>query len=401
MPLTLKLVMACLAGVATAAHRFGAQTTAMAGIASQSHLDDVFPLAKRDDNCDGDHHSCRDVGYPDQCCPNNAFCFINNTMALGCCRIGRSCNTDTICSSTMYQCVSSRTVSGSVTAQTGCCQRRCQATSQFLCPSDLSGGCCPYGSECREGGNCVVEVTSRTSPTLLATPFPEACSNSQERCADGPNCCEAGLFCTQLEGQDWCVPAQATGSGNGDTEEGSSSDGLSDGAMAGVVVGAVVGGGLLIGALVYFFFFRRRRSRKQQQPPATQPSGSIVRPTDDGAMTEITASSMPRRNRGGTQDYFGPVAMSGPYTETEFSSPAPSPGIGRALTEQPHGPNDITGAVELGSVDNMVSSPRSMSLGSVYETPMSETMYGRLELSGDGAAPRRSGSVQQTPNERP
>jgi hypothetical protein len=61
MPLTLKLVMACLAGVATAAHRFGAQTTAMAGIASQSHLDDVFPLAKRDDNCDGDHHSCKAI----------------------------------------------------------------------------------------------------------------------------------------------------------------------------------------------------------------------------------------------------------------------------------------------------------------------------------------------------
>lgn len=158
------------------------------------------------------------------------------------------------------------------------------------------------------------------------------------------------------------------------------SNGLSDGAKAGIAVGVIVGSGIIIGLAAWIFITKRRRRRQTETQHSSSGEGDGDRVNiNDPAMTEITASSRPPvRGRGLTNDYFGPDAVPGPYTET--LTEASSPGRGRAVPSQPQAPGDIAAPVEIDS--QSPTGPLTPSSLGVYETPASQTIDGRFELYG-------------------
>lgn len=205
----------------------------------------------------------------------------------------------------------------------------------------------------------------------------EGCTTSQSKCADGTGCCDNTLRCTQVSGDAFCARGTPTGTDVTFTDEDDMrGDGLSDGAKAGIAVGVVVGAGIIIGLITWLCLSKRRRRRQTM----TQQSGSGEQ-ADDANMTEVTASSRPREaGYGLTQDYFGPDAVPGPYTETVDSSPGPR----MAVPSQPEQPGDIAAPVEIGSKEGPLTpgSPVAMSV-----TPASETIDGRFELHGTEMSP--------------
>lgn len=169
--------------------------------------------------------------------------------------------------------------------------------------------------------------------------------------------------------------------------------GLSDGAKAGIAVGVVLGVGLIVGAAAWICFSKRRRRRQtvtQQSASGDGEQQQQAATTDDPAMTEITASSQPPRGRGLTNDYFGPDAVPGPYTETVASSPDPR----RAVPSQAQAPGDIVAPVEIDS-----NGPLTPSSVGYYETPASETIDGIFELHGThmNQQPEASDSLLPSP----
>ncbi|KAL3442321.1 hypothetical protein BJX65DRAFT_286983 [Aspergillus insuetus] len=91
----------------------------------------------------------------------------------------------------------------------------------------------------------------------------------------------------------------------GDDDEGSGSDGLSGGAIAGIVVGAVAAL-LIVGALVWFFM--RRRNKKAAGP-------------GHGRTPSVVEGEQQRMYTGEYAGYQQPYPGS-PYQDSQFSSPA-------------------------------------------------------------------------------
>lgn len=118
-------------------------------------------------------------------------------------------------------------------------------------------------------------------------------------------------------------------------------------------------------------------------------------------MTEVSGPES--RRQGLTQDYFGPDAVAGPFTETTgVTSFDTSPGQTRAVPTRPDGPGDIAAPVEIDSTarehtDGGMLSPHSNS--SIQATPQSETIDGRFELYG--SEQREPLSIVPTPQESP
>lgn len=184
---------------------------------------------------------------------------------------------------------------------------------------------------------------------------------------------------------------------------------MSDGAKAGIAVGAVVGSGLIIGFAVWLCLSRRRRRPRNLAGENIGPSVELSGRDDE--MTEVSGVTGSRQQApsrtGMTQDYFGPVATPGPYTETaaaraNISTTTTSPGQDRAVPSQPHAPGDIAGAVEMDSTgakhgeDGLLS---PLSSPSIYATPASDTLEGRYELYGSEqpVIPQRSPSLLSSP----
>ena len=279
-------------------------------------------------------------------------------------------------------------MSGIATPKGGCCDRKCPQTSNYLCPSDLGGNCCEYNAECRAGGGCAETQQPSRTPTL--TPIVEGCTTSQFKCADGQGCCDNWQHCTQVSGTGYCAAGNPTDTTISVVDAPSGDSGLSDGAKAGIGIGAVVGTSLIVGIAAWLCISRRRQSRRTV-------SERSLPPINDG-MTDITSVSRNRPRRGLTQDYFGPDAVPGPFTETVGSESATTPGARRAVPTSPQGPADITAPVEIDSTvkdENNLLSP--MTSPSLQQTPQSETIEGRFELYGCDMASRRSSSILRTP----
>ncbi|UZP35972.1 hypothetical protein NXS19_003788 [Fusarium pseudograminearum] len=139
-----------------------------------------------------------------------------------------------------------------------------------------------------------------------------------------------------------------------------------------------------------------RKRRRQRSAAGLSAPGHANEPSRDG-MTDISGSHI---RSGPTRDYFGPDPAAGPYTE-QASSRVTSPGRDAAVPMHAQSPGDIAAPVEIDSTTRDGSdllSPMS-SPGTVYQTPLSETMDGRFELYGNDSAvtPNRPLSIVPTP----
>lgn len=207
--------------------------------------------------------------------------------------------------------------------------------------------------------------------------------------------------------------------------------GLGTGAKAGIGVAVVVGSGIIVGAATWFCLRRYKRRRRARSGVSGggggggagsdgagtvtgmvlgtgEPTGSSVgrRRREDGSLAlgvgrgEMSEShsdivSHGGRLRGLTQDYFGPDAVAGPYTETSYYDTTPAT-ADRAVPTAPHGPDDIAAPVE---IDSRTRYPvdRSTSVGTTATNvtrppPVVETIEGRVELSAPEPLPS-SGAV--------
>lgn len=155
-------------------------------------------------------------------------------------------------------------------------------------------------------------------------------------------------------------------------------------------MGVVLGAGLIIGVLTWLCISQRRQRRRA----LTRQSEGDNAPSQDAAMTEVTST----RRRGLTQDYFGPDAVPGPFTETATSA-ATSPSPGRAVPHRPHMPGDIAAPVEIDSrLKGDEDGPSSPGFNfSTYETSAEQTVDGRFELPGSDPISQRSPSLLPTP----
>ncbi|ROT35313.1 hypothetical protein SODALDRAFT_328633 [Sodiomyces alkalinus F11] len=358
-------------------------------------LDLTPKLVRRDGPpCNPGHHRCIDVDEDGFCCRNDQYCYIRPGGQPGCCAIGSLC--DSNCDATAYQCTTTITTSGTTSTSSACCGRSCPTTSFFQCESEYGGNCCPYGATCASGGLC--RMTRSTTPSAIVTPIDPGCTATTQRsCSDGGGCCDEWMHCTEVDRTRGCAPGNPS---NGWTfvpdpdaeeeEDTGGSGGLSTAARAGIGVGVTVGACALIGGVVWFFCFGRRRHRQEQQQHQQQQQQQQQQQNQGGAreqqqqqdgsrrssqpisgtgshhprgrritgdhtpggqaMSDVaTDISRPTRRRGLTQDYFGPAAVAGPFTETATMSPATSPGLDRGVPLMAQSPNDIAAPVEIDS----------------------------------------------------
>ncbi|KAK1543078.1 hypothetical protein CPAR01_03711 [Colletotrichum paranaense] len=407
-----------------------------------------------------------DIGHPETCCANTNYCYVKPDSSPWCCPLGSLC--DSNCPATAYQCPTTITVTATVSRTTSaasallttslstssaCCGRTCPSPSAFRCESQFGGGCCSYGQTCVSGGRCISTVSASVTSSAtggLKPADPQCTATTQHACDDtAAGCCDNLMHCTVVSGTAGCAAGNPTATGDvGYTtvpEGGSGGGGLSAGAKAGIGVGVAVVGCALAGALAWFCFVRRRRrGTVTETATMSERSGGGGRSRGTGAgrggvsgvgserpsrgvraLSDVTSGSRPNGpSRGATQDYFGPDAVAGPYTETDETGLSPgsgsgagagagggragTPGRGRGVPLQAHSPNDVVAPVEIGDSGgekrgygygyghghgyghSMTSVPEEGREGDPREmqTPGSEeeTTQGRYELYGSEMA---------------
>ncbi|KAK1469295.1 hypothetical protein CMEL01_01062 [Colletotrichum melonis] len=347
-----------------------------------------------------------DIGHPETCCANTNYCYVKPDNSPWCCPLGSLC--DSNCPATAYQCPTTITVTATVSRTTSaasallttslstssaCCGRTCPSPSAFRCESQFGGGCCSYGQTCVSGGRCISTVSASVTSSAtggLKPADPQCTATTQHACDDtAAGCCDNLMHCTVVSGTAGCAAGNPTATGDvGYTtvpEGGSGGGGLSAGAKAGIGVGVAVVGCALAGALAWFCFVRRRRrGTVTETATMSERSGGGGRSRGTGAgrggvsgvgserpirgvraLSDVTSGSRPNGpSRGATQDYFGPDAVAGPYTETDETGLSPgsgsgagagagggragTPGRGRGVPLQAHSPNDVVAPVEIG-----------------------------------------------------
>ncbi|KFY09670.1 hypothetical protein V491_08040, partial [Pseudogymnoascus sp. VKM F-3775] len=109
-------------------------------------------------------HRCEDTGFPNECCPDTEFCFVDKDFKSGCCAIGNDCASVNICTDTeLFYCHTTTTITAATSSSTrrasssssstpssitsapdpnvtvlpACCPRPCAAASSFKCPDSL------------------------------------------------------------------------------------------------------------------------------------------------------------------------------------------------------------------------------------------------------------------------
>ncbi|KAK1781397.1 hypothetical protein QBC45DRAFT_405368 [Copromyces sp. CBS 386.78] len=381
------------------------------------------PLEKRQGQfqCPNNQHSCLEIGNGGAgfCCGNDQFCQANSTALdkAACCAIGSNCGSPCTSSSTLCALPKTITTDGTstVSLQSACCARQCRV-SFYRCPQSLGNGCCPYGQACGEGGQCIATVTSSSSLSTLVPMVPSGCTTSQTSCdaSMGGGCCDLTQSCTQITGKAFCAERAASPTISGIAEF-HPDPGLSAGAKAGIAIGVVVGFGLVIGVLTWWCLRSRRRRRASEAGGATAstshrsgPSRIIGAIIGGGArgqqpMSEVTSDVQSRP--GGTQDYFGPEAAVGPYSDSRLPSTGTTPGVDRdrGVPLQPHGPGDIAVPVEIDSRMmteqghqgvGVSATPTSQYAAATGQPPGNQEEVGeRYELYGSGPLDMEAGPV--------
>ncbi|KAJ0343321.1 hypothetical protein COL922a_000050 [Colletotrichum nupharicola] len=413
--------LAVCAGAAAGQRRYAAVDMSPAGgggaLVPRFFIDEPRLVARDGAPCPANAHSCLDIGFPNQCCSNENYCYVKPNGDPWCCQIGSNC--DSKCSASQYQCTDvvavtmtpTSTGDPTVTSSTvsACCYRGCPSTSNFRCADQFGGGCCPYGNTCASSKQCIQTISATSSSTAggLTPADPGCTATTQHACADGQGCCDDLMHCTSVSGTAACAPGNPTATDvTYDPDSNGGGGGLSAGAKAGIGVGVSVVGLALVGVLAWFCLVRRRRRRGATTMTASsQRSGggggglsnvigggaASSRPGRSArAMSEVTSGSRPTARRGATQDYFGPDAVAGPYTETETvasaegaATVASSPGRHRGVPLQAHSPSDVVAPVE---IDSRVKRGAPAAVTSVSQQALAPssppTTEGRFELYG-------------------
>ncbi|KFY63044.1 hypothetical protein V496_04263 [Pseudogymnoascus sp. VKM F-4515 (FW-2607)] len=61
-------------------------------------------------------HRCEDTGFPNECCPDTEFCFVDRDFNSGCCAIGNNCASVNICTDTdLFYCHTTSTITAATT----------------------------------------------------------------------------------------------------------------------------------------------------------------------------------------------------------------------------------------------------------------------------------------------
>lgn len=216
-------------------------------------------------------------------------------------------------------------------------------------------------------------ATATSSAPLLVPAGTQSCTaTTQHACTDGaPGCCDDSSRCTLVSGTAYCAAVNTSVSDI--TVEPHS--GLSDGAKAGIGAGIAIGACVIIGAVTWMCIRKRGERRRTERARSR-----------DEAMTEITDESRPQPLQGLTQDYSGPEAEVGPFTETDATTAATTPALPRAVPTQPQAPEDITAPVEIDSrMRSTNDNLRTVPIIRFEITP--ETTEGRFELHGSEIPP--------------
>ncbi|KAK5992398.1 hypothetical protein PT974_05802 [Cladobotryum mycophilum] len=380
--LLLRIATLAFAG-ALKGSRYGSLEVLPTGFTPRYVIDKSHAFVKRDGSCGAGNHGCLDINYPTRCCANDSYCYVNKANEPKCCPIGSNCVNDSFCSSTAFFCYSTITPTttaataiisnGGVQTQAGCCNRQCPQTSYYLCPSSLGGGCCPFGSECQNGGHCVSTKTAEPTPRL--TPVVEGCTTEQYKCADGNGCCGNTQLCTSYQGSGYCTDGNPTATPTGGiSPDPPSSSKSSSGKTIGIAVGISVGGAFIIGGVIWLLFVRRRQDKQIKSNEQTEGEADA---SDDPTMTAVTPSTL--------------VASSSPGDGTQPTPPFPesSPASPLPVLHEPNGPEaapvEIDSAERLEAddteVDPLSPRPGATELGS----PIG--IEGRYELPGSEPAP--------------
>ena len=322
-----------------------------------------------------------DVGFPDNCCLDTEFCFVNSAFQLKCCAIGNDCASINLCSNTsQYYCNTTISKTASTTAHhssttpslsgshsitkppststsdpnvittPACCVRPCNAYSEFQCAESLGGICCSLGMTCVTN-SCVANLPSSQSSS---SSVPSCAATTDIPCTDGlGGCCNPDSYCTVSQSTGYCGSGTAAPSAlrtggalvGGIVQTTPGGGGLSTGAKAGIGAGVAIGALVVLGALIWWWMARRRQAVSGSVPQGSSaPRGTeTVVSTQHGGSTPGTREMVGR----GTEDYFGPAAVAGPFTAARGAGAARGTGRG-AVPLSPDEPGDIRPAVEIG-----------------------------------------------------
>ncbi|KFY45136.1 hypothetical protein V495_03096 [Pseudogymnoascus sp. VKM F-4514 (FW-929)] len=252
--------------------RYAAIPDIGAGLSPRNFLASQPQLEGRQSNfeCAPNHHRCQDTGFPNECCPDDQFCFVDKNFNSSCCAIGNNCASVNVCtdlgsfycnttitptattsntrraSSSAPHSITSPPSTAKPSVVPACCPRPCDASSEFQCPSSLGGICCTIGRTCILNG-CVATLPPSSSTTSSSIP---SCATSNIPCTDGlGGCCHSDAHCTALESTGYCATGSAAPTdlriggtaGGGIIEKPSGGGGgLSTGAKAGIGAGVAI-----------------------------------------------------------------------------------------------------------------------------------------------------------------
>lgn len=219
------------------------------------------------------------------CCPNSAYCVVNETtFETQCCDLGSSCGLT--CPQDSYYSLLTSTITDTaartVTTETAaaCVGRLCTST-WYVCPRSVGGGCCPFGSDCVSGGSCLFSETAPTMAVCTSGLF--SCGQSTQE----SRCCPSGAVCTSASPSGYYCASSATAPSALPTTvsvnmlptatAAEASSGSDDVALkVGLGVGIPVG---VIGVAVLVFAWRIRRARKQRAvSPETHQKADYEKP---------------------------------------------------------------------------------------------------------------------------
>jgi len=159
--------------------------------------------------------------------------------------------------------------------------------------------------------------------------------------------------------------------------------GLSTAAKAGIGAGVAVAACAVIAGVTWFCLRRRRDERSRESARRRGGPGGSGAPVSE-ANSDGASRGGPLR--GLAQDYFGPTAGVGPYTQHEQdTSQATTPGRG-PVPMAPQDPQDIVAPVEIDSnavkPEDVAAASRRVSSQTSTSPPVRDTIDGRFELHG-------------------